>query len=300
MYRLIPFFLFVFTSLFAKVESDFFRACLNGEEEKVHELYKEHGKKLIYAKDRDNNTGLHLACCTKKGGNKEKIVEFLISQGADVNAENRFKSTPLVIAVINGSYESVELLLKHPKINPNTQDNHYYSPLQHAVALHSPPMVQLVLSHPKVNPNFGTKDGATPLHFAAMWGYVEEAKILINDPRTDINVTQHDPQYGGATPLHFAALQAQAEIVQMLLDHGDANVHATVMQGLFDGFTPLHFCVMNPETIQVFECVKLLLQAGANPKKKAQVGKTPIEMTEVGIIKNLLKTPHKELSKNTP
>ena len=290
--------LFAFSSVFAGIESDFFRACLNGDEATVHELYEKAGKKLIFAKDKDSNTGLHIACCSKRGGNKEPIVAFLISNGANVNAQNRFNSSPLVIAVCNGNYEATEQLLKCFELNPNIQDHQSYSPLHHAVINRSPPMITLLLSHPKTNPNFGTTDGSSPLHFAAMYGYKEEAKVLINNSRTDLNVTQHDSHYGGATPLHFAAMQAQSEIVRMMVERGGLNVHASLFQGLYAGFTPLHFAAMNPDTVRVFETVKLLLEAGADPKKKCQVGKTPLDLTEVSIVKSLLKNPKTKLKGN--
>jgi len=276
--------------LFANTESDFFRACLNGDKERVIELCESgEGTTFISSKDKDSNTGLHVACCSQKGGSKESIVAFLISKGINVNAQNRFNSTPLTIAVCNENYEAVKLLLKCDEINPNLQDHFNYSPLHYAVISRSLPMITLLLSHPRTNPNFGTSDGASPLHFAAMYGYREEAQALINDARTDLNVAQHDPHYGGATPLHFAAMQAQSGIIAMMIERGGLNLHALILQGTHAGFTPLHFAVMNPDTIHVFETVTLLLKAGANPKKKSQTGKTPSDLTEVGVIKSLLK-----------
>ena len=273
------------------IESDFFRACLNGDEEKVLQFYALEGEKLLSAKDKDKNSGLHIACCSKKGGEKISIISFLLSQGANVNAQNRFYSTPLIISICNNNYQAAQLLLQSPSINPNLQDHSGYSPLHYAVIKRSPSMISLLLSHPKTNPNFGTSDGASPLHFAAMYGYKEEAKALLDDARTDVNIAQHDPHYGGATPLHFAAMQVQVEIVKMMLERKEINVHASLAQGLYAGFTPLHFAIMNPNTVHVFDTVKLLLHSGANPYKKSQVGKTPFDLTEIGIIKSLLKNP---------
>jgi len=284
-----------FSCAFAGIESDFFRACLNGNETEVVSLYEKGGKSLIFARDRESNTALHIACCSKKGGNKKQIVAFLIANKANINTQNRFKSTPLIIAVSNGNYEAVELLLKCASLKPNLQDHHGYSPLHQGVVNRMPPMIRLLLSHPKINPNFGTADGSSPLHFASMYGYVEEAKALIDDPRTDLNVAQHDANYGGATPLHFAAMQGEAEIVRMMLTRGGVDIHATLTQGLYAGFTPLHFATMNPDTVSVFETIKILLNAGANPKKKCNVGKTPMDLTQVSIIKSLLKNPKTQL-----
>ncbi len=272
-------------------ENEFFRACLNGEMDRVIELYNKDGLRLTFARDKDANTPLHLACCSKKGGNKKEIIDFLISNGVDVNAVNEHGSTPLTIAVSNGNYEATELLLNAKGIKVNKALNQNFTPLHIAVVNQFIPLMKLLLNHPETNPNFGTTDGATPLHFAAMMGLTEESILLIYDPRTDLNAPQHDHIYSGATPLHFAALQAQVDIVEYLLKSKRAIINAVLDRGDYEGFTPLHFAVMNPDTSNVFSTVKLLLNAGASPKTKCKAGKSPIEFTSVKIIQSLLKNP---------
>ncbi|MCB1084752.1 MAG: ankyrin repeat domain-containing protein [Chlamydiia bacterium] len=280
--------------LFGGVQGDFFRACLHGDIEKVLILHEKEGMRLLFARDKDGNTPLHLACCSKKGGNKKEIVSFLISKGVDINATCNDGATPLIVAVSNGNFEAAELLVKAPTIQINKAFNHGLTPLHVAVINRFSPLISLILSHPECNPNFGTRDGATPLHFAAMIQHVEEARLLIQDRRVDLNAPQHDATYSGATPLHFAAMQAQTEIVKMMLQRGGVNVKATLTTGGYDGFTPLHFVVLNPDTVNVFETAKMLLRAGANPKYKSSLGKTPFDLTNVSIIQNLLKNPKME------
>jgi len=282
--------LFVFFSfaLIATPENDFLRASLNGDYDKVEELYEKEGLRLTYTRDKDGNTPLHIACCSKKGGSKGKIVSFLIDKGVNVNAQNNYESTPLTIAVSNGNYEATQLLLasKGIRINQTYQQN--FTPLHIAVISQIPQLIKLLLSHPDINPNFGTSDGATPLHYAAMQGLVEEAKILIDHPRTDINAPQHDAIYSGATPLHFASMQAQTEIVSYLLSNPTIQVNATINRGAQTGFTPLHYAVLNPNTVGVLEIVNLLMDHGADPKIKCEAGKTPFDLTAVSIIQKAL------------
>ncbi|MCB1111010.1 MAG: ankyrin repeat domain-containing protein [Chlamydiia bacterium] len=290
------FILLTVTLFGGSAENEFFRACLAGDYNKVLELYEKEGIRLTYARDKDGNTPLHLACCSKKGGNKQEIVRFLLDKGVNVNAYNQYESTPLTIAVSNGNYEATKLLLgvKGIRVNQGYQQN--FTPLHLAVVSQAIPLIHLLLSHPETNPNFGTSDGATPLHYAAMQGLIEEAKILIDDPRTNINAPQHDPIYAGATPLHFAAMQAQTEIVAHLLSKKGIDVHATLTQGTHKGFTPLHFAVLNPDTVNVFEVVKLLTESGADPKFKCEAGKAPLDLTAVSIIQDALKN-HKKKKK---
>lgn len=293
------FFLLLFStlSLFASGETEFFRACLEGEMDKVITLYNKEGLKLTFARDKDRNTPLHLACCNKKGGNKKELVDFLISNGVDINATNEYESTPLIVAISNENYEAVDLLLSASNIKVN-QSAKGLTPLHIAVINNMIPMIERLLKHPGINPNFGTSDGATPLHFAAMMGLPEAAKLLINDSRTDLNAPQHDPIYSGATPLHFAAMQAELEIVEALLQTKRVRVNAILDRGDYEGFTPLHFAVLNPETTRVFSTVKALLKSGANPKLKCTAGnKRPADLTAVKIIQELLKNPNKSLDK---
>ena len=281
---------------FGGYENDFFRACLYGDMEKVIELYNKEGLRLIFCKDKDRNTPLHIACCSKKGGTKKDLVNFLIVNGVDVNATNNHGSTPLMIAITNGNYEAIERLIKAQDIKIN-QPVQSFTPLHCAVINQSIPIIKLLLSHPDIRPNFGTIDGATPLHFAAMMGLKEEAKLLIDDPRTDINAPQNDLIYSGATPLHFAAMQAEGEIVASLLQTNKANIHAVLDHGDYEGFTPLHFAVLNPDVPNVHETVKILLQGGANPKIKCKMGKKPANLTSVKLIQSLLNHPEEGLHK---
>ncbi|QVL57123.1 MAG: ankyrin repeat domain-containing protein [Simkaniaceae bacterium] len=280
--------------LFGGSESDFFRACLNGDMEKAIELYNKEGLRLTFSRDKDKNTPLHLACCSKKGGNKKELVDFLISNGVDINALNEHGSTPLFIAVSNGNFEATELLLKAKGIKINQLINGF-TVLHIAVMNECIPIVKLLLNHPETNPNFGTADGATPLHFAAMMGLIEEAKLLIDDRRTDINAPQHDHVYSGATPLHFAAMQAQTEIVDYLLKTKQVRINAILDRGDYEGFTPLHFAVLNPDAPNTYSTIKLLLKAGANPKTKCKVGKRAVDLTSVKVIQSLLNNPKKAM-----
>ena len=50
-------------------------------------------------------------------GSNNKIIEGLISAGADPNAEDCFGATPLLFAVQRGNEDAVDELLKSPTLN---------------------------------------------------------------------------------------------------------------------------------------------------------------------------------------
>lgn len=68
--------------------------------------YYNQGKPWITAADKDGNTALHLAV---KEGNFE-LVNRLIINGADINAQNRLGETPVYLAVHRGNLACVQTL----------------------------------------------------------------------------------------------------------------------------------------------------------------------------------------------
>jgi ankyrin repeat protein len=75
----------------------------------------------------DANTPLHYAVLT----NKAALVDSLVKNKANVNAQNKNKQTPLHLALIHNKQESVSALLKH-KPDLNIPDEHRFTPIYYA------------------------------------------------------------------------------------------------------------------------------------------------------------------------
>lgn len=84
------------------------RACHNGDLAVVKIRFSERPQDL-HVQDNAENTPLQIACLE----GHDAVVEFLISQGAEINIQNNVKDTPLIDAVENGHVDVVRLLLKH-------------------------------------------------------------------------------------------------------------------------------------------------------------------------------------------
>ena len=109
-------------------EQEFWKACMNGNLEKVKELSNQID---INWGDSDGWTGFFVACLS---GNKE-IVEYLISHPKiNVNNENNDGRTPLWRACWYGKKEIVKILLKDERVNVNKEDNDGWTPLWRACA----------------------------------------------------------------------------------------------------------------------------------------------------------------------
>ena len=61
----------------------------------------------------DLYTPLHTACSSGTGKGSMQVLNLLLEQGADGNASNKWKETPLLIAANNGHCAAVQALLKH-------------------------------------------------------------------------------------------------------------------------------------------------------------------------------------------
>ncbi|KAF7008475.1 hypothetical protein CFC21_023219 [Triticum aestivum] len=122
-------------------------------------------------------------------------------------------------------------------------------------------------------------DGETPLHWAAYNGDRDLAMLLLCK---GADVGAANPR---GTALHVAAMRGCPEVIRVLLRHGaDPNKFASRV------FTPLVSSLLGGSV----ECMKLLIEAGANVHAGGFSGATPLLLAcsrrrNIGFVKCLLK-----------
>ena len=148
-------------------------------------------------------------------GNKE-MVDFLLAEGADVNARDVDDRTPLQYAAWIENLEVVTSLVEHGA-DINAKDKRGDTPLHKCfcpASRDSPQVLSFLLSQPGIDVNATEERGRTALHNACFQGLEKVAELLIDAGATvDLADTQN-----GMTPLHVAARDGRsAEVASLLL-----------------------------------------------------------------------------------
>jgi cytohesin len=202
---------------------------------------------LINSRDsmNENDTRLHTA--SRSG--QAMVVQFLLENGAEVDARNKSGRTPLHEAAYMGRRAVVQWLLDR-KADPNATDRNGNTP-GHLAAGEGYKAVLEALLVAGADPNAKTADGTTPLHRAAAKDRKAVAELLLAK-----GARANEPEGSGQTALHLAAGAGNVSVLTALLD-GGADIEAKD----YVGATPLVVAV----TQSRLPVVKVLLARKANP-----------------------------------
>ncbi|KAG1354857.1 BRCA1-associated RING domain protein 1 [Cocos nucifera] len=119
------------------------------------------------------------------------------------------------------------------------------------------------------------EDGDTVLHLSCLYGYLPCVQLLL---QRGANLESKDEE--GAIPLHDACAGGRCagfiDIVQYIINFSGSPDCVERMLNTTDaeGDTPLHHAARGEH----LDVIRLLLAAGASPKKTNAYGKTPAEL----------------------
>lgn len=181
---------------------------------------------LVHAADKRGNQPIHWAALTRQ----IKLIDYLLDQGADINAMRPDGAKPIDITFGDYYYRSW-----YRDLPPNGLRKH-----------------EVVIGY------LMARGAYCDISVAAKIGYYERVKELLEeDPALANRLPAHVGYYSGL-PLRNAAGAGHIEIVKLLLQHG-ANPNEPE-----PGIAPWGSALHNAISSRHFEIVKLLLQHGAN------------------------------------
>jgi ankyrin repeat protein len=218
-------------------------ACEEGCELAILEKLREAGADPHLKTGEHERSALYYAALN----GHEHIVEWLISQGVDINSQNDNSDTALALASVNGYLPVVRLLLK-AGADVNIRNKKERSPLLDAASCGHSAIAELLI---KAGADINISDiyQFTALSLAAgnnRWAIVH---VLLESGAT---VDGRGP--GGWSPLMSAARSGFAEIMQILLKRG-----ADVRLASDDGNTAAHLAAENGHV----HILRILVEAGA-------------------------------------
>ena len=126
--------------------------------------------KIFFPQGR-NSTPLHLAA----GYNNLEVAEFLLENGADVNAQDKGGLIPLHNASSYGHLDIAALLIKFHTV-VNATDKWGFTPLHEAAQKGRTQLCALLLAHGS-DPTLKNQEGQTPLDLAS----ADDVKCLLQD-----------------------------------------------------------------------------------------------------------------------
>jgi len=144
----------------------------------------------------------------------DSVVERLLHENAAVNITDRQGWTPLVHAIKSGNASIVRLLLDHGA-NKNVRGSDGMLPIHHAARLDSPDILKLLVQY-GADPMARTRSGSSALMMASAAGSLGICRYLVSmRDRVDINAKNKL----GNTALMLAAASGHTDIVALLLEN---------------------------------------------------------------------------------
>ena len=199
-------------------------AALYGNHRQVSELLFQHGAD-IHVRGHWNRTLLHAAVLDREG--LVDVAQWLLSHGADVDAQQDELWTSLHLATYHGRFEVAKVLVEHDAdINSLSESGEVplhlaASPFKDCDQLR---IMKLLLDY-GADPNVRNNEGSTPLHHSSyMRGQeptllvperVEISRLLL-EHGANINAKNND----GQTPLQVALVRGHHQVAEFLLGHG--------------------------------------------------------------------------------
>jgi len=187
--------------------------CASKGYKDIAEILIENGAAIERKMDFDGTICLHHAA----SNDQSEMCEFLISKGCSVNQRDKLGRTPLMDAAEIGSIKVIDILVQN-NADVNAEDREHHTALSYCIDFVSKKEPKFFdsavrLVNHRANPNYAGKfTNRTLLHYAAAQGNLELVKQLIEDNQAYIKPIDDE----GKTPLIYAKENDKQDVVAYL------------------------------------------------------------------------------------
>jgi len=239
--------------------AEFCQMAAAGDLAGAQEFIQTHGDHFLDYKDVSGHTALHWACLH----DRRDIAEWLIQNGADVEAQGPNEETPLHWAAQGGGLQCLTLLFERlSAIYPDDSNDHHVDQDLNGEYLGEelPPQVPKYL-HPV------DAEGMLPIHYAAQSESTVALHYLLC-MGDDVNARDTDQH----TPLHWAAHNGAMDCVVYLTNRSRCLLNAQDVNGC----TALHWAVIKNH----YEVIKQLMRCHVAINITDFHGHTPLDIAQ--------------------
>ncbi len=159
------------------------------------------------------------------------LVEELIKKGVNPSVRDSSGKAALHYSVVLGNEDIIKILLSSKLANINLKDIHGETMLHYSFRIIVPYITNMLIEY-GANLNVVTYENETYLHSVSMTDFMDVAKFLINQKKTERSKLNYInfPTKGGLTALHYAAANNEIDMVVFLVENG-ANINIRALNG---------------------------------------------------------------------
>ena len=172
-------------------------------------------KEIDLGIDEHGSNVIHYAC----GGNRIDVLKrFISDETFDINLVNKNGYAPVWNPVWRFYNDIVELMLDHPRLNPNVSDEFHYNPLALAHSIGNENAVRMLVKDRRTDVNMEFKDssmkGIRLFYYFCDFKIPEAVSLMLE--REDLEVNFKTPS--NDTPIQKVVLSGNVEHVRLLLN----------------------------------------------------------------------------------
>jgi ankyrin repeat protein len=203
-------------------------------------------------------TGDNAVHCAALRGDLD-ICQALVEAGVDPDLESGFRRSPLMLAIISRRASVVRYLINLPDVDPNRAHKNGATPLDHALVFGTDDIFNMMLRHPRIDryhlfqglPSvmyaaikanrydifmrllddpalpLVSRSGYSFLHVAVKFSRTAMVSELLKHRELDIN----SPSADGSTALHSACRYGPVEIIRQLLADPRIDINKAALRG---------------------------------------------------------------------